>query len=61
MYDLINDPFEQNNCSTQNHAQVSKMEKTLETLLQSNKKSTQDENALTSDDIENELRKMGYV
>ena len=61
LYDLINDPFEQNNCSTQNHAQVSKMEKTLETLLQSNKKSTQDENALTSDDIENELRKMGYV
>ena len=61
LYDLINDPFEQNNCSTQNHAQVSKMEKTLETLLQSNKKSTHDENALTSDDIENELRKMGYV
>jgi len=61
LYDLINDPFEQNNCSTQNHAQVLKMEQTLETLLQSNKKSAQDENALTSDDIENELRKMGYV
>ena len=61
LYDLINDPFEQNNCSTQNHTQVSKMEKTLETLLQSNKKSTQDENTLSSDEIENELRKMGYV
>ena len=36
------------------------MEKTLENLLQDNK-TIQDENSLTSDEIENELRKMGYV
>ena len=61
MYDLNIDPFEENNCFSQHKDQVSTMEKTLENLLQETKKITQDENTLTSDEIENELRKMGYV
>ena len=61
LYDLNIDPFEENNCFSQHKDQVSTMEKTLENLLQETKKITQDENTLTSDEIENELRKMGYV
>jgi len=60
LYDLNSDPLEETNCSAQNQNQVYAMEKTLENLLQDNK-TIQDENPLTSDEIENELRKMGYV
>ena len=61
LYDLLKDPMEENNCASTNQSEILKMEKILQNLLNSNKNEIKTQNELTSDEIENELRKMGYV
>ena len=61
LYDLNSDPNENNNCASTNSKQVSIMEDILQKLLENLSKNIKDENNLSSDEIENELRKMGYV
>ena len=61
LYDLNTDPNENNNCASNNSKQVSIMEDILQKLLEKPSKNINDENNLSSDEIENELRKMGYV
>ena len=61
LYDLNADPNENNNCASTNSKQVSIMEDILQKLLEKPSKNINDENNLSSDEIENELRKMGYV
>ena len=61
LYNLVNDPLEENNCAVTNKAKVSEMEELLQKLLDSQKKIDHNEDQLTSNEIENELRKMGYV
>ena len=52
---------EENNCASTNEKQVQKLEEILQKLLETSDKIVQDEDDLTSNEIENELRKMGYV
>ena len=61
LYNLVIDPLEENNCAVTNKAKVSEMEELLQKLLDSQKKIDYNEDQLTSNEIENELRKMGYV
>ena len=61
MYDLSKDPLEENNCASENRMKVSEMEEILQNLLKNSKKVEYNEDDLSSNEIENELRKMGYV
>jgi len=61
LYDLSKDPLEENNCASENRMKVSEMEEILQNLLRSTKKIEYNEDDLSSNEIENELRKMGYV
>ena len=61
LYDLSKDPLEENNCASENRMKVSEMEEILQNLLRSPKKVEYNEDDLSSNEIENELRKMGYV
>tara|TARA_Y100000590_G_C15735867_1_gene1018517 strand:- start:35 stop:1399 length:1365 start_codon:yes stop_codon:yes gene_type:complete len=61
LYNLLKDPLEENNCALTNKTQVSKMEHILQKILQSQVKTDYNGDDLTSNEIENELRKMGYV
>ena len=60
-YDLSKDPLEENNCASENRMKVSEMEEILQNLLKNSKKVEYNEDNLSSNEIENELRKMGYV
>ena len=60
LFDLSNDPFEEKNIASTNQTKVSEMEEILQKILKNTKKES-NEDDLTSDEIENELRKMGYV
>ena len=61
LYDLSKDPLEENNCASENRMKVSEMEEILQNLLKNSKKVEYNEDDLSSNEIENELRKMGYV
>jgi len=61
LYDLSKDPLEENNCASENRMKVSEMEEILQKILRSPKKVEYNEDDLSSNEIENELRKMGYV
>ena len=61
LFDLQNDPFEENNISSENQEKTSTMESILKNLLDNSDKEITENDELSSDDIENELRKMGYV
>ena len=52
---------EENNIAESNKSLVLEMEATLESLLNNNEKSQINENELSSNEIENELKKMGYI
>ena len=61
LYDLSKDPFEENNCASTNKNQVQKLEEILQNLIETPDEIIQNDDDLTSNEIENELRKMGYV
>ncbi len=61
LFDLINDPFEEINITEKNPDQIAKLEQNLQDILNNSEKSVPQSNDLSSDEIENELRKMGYV
>tara|TARA_Y100000310_G_C20703955_1_gene832894 strand:- start:2645 stop:4006 length:1362 start_codon:yes stop_codon:yes gene_type:complete len=61
LFDLSSDPFEENNIAQSNTSLVSEMESILDDILSHNEKLKINENDLASNEIENELRKMGYV
>ena len=61
LFDLLNDPFEEKNIAESNTSLVSEMESILNNIMVHDEKLKINENDLTSDEIENELRKMGYV
>ncbi len=61
LYDLSDDPLEENNCASKNKNQVQELEEILQKLMETPNDITQNDDDLTSDEIENELRKMGYV
>jgi len=61
LFDLKNDILEEYNSSTSNPIQVEKMENELQKLLNSKKDDIVNKENSNSDEIENELRKMGYV
>ena len=61
LYDLSKDPLEENNCASENRIKVSEMEEILQNILKNSKKVEYNEDDLSSNEIENELRKMGYV
>ena len=61
LFDLLNDPFEEKNIAESNTSLVSEMESILNNIIVHDEKLKINENDLTSDEIENELRKMGYV
>tara|TARA_Y100000310_G_C20698657_1_gene827646 strand:- start:669 stop:2030 length:1362 start_codon:yes stop_codon:yes gene_type:complete len=61
LYDLTNDVSEECNCAQTNPAQVRKMEEKLQNLLITNENNNHNEDDTVSTEIENELRKMGYV
>ena len=61
LFDLSNDPFEEKNIAQSNTSLVSELESILNNIINHNEKLKINENDLTSNEIENELRKMGYV
>ena len=61
LFNLSKDPNEENNIAESNTAIVSEMESLLDEILEHNHKLEIKNNDLTSNEIENELRKMGYV
>ena len=61
LFNLSNDPFEEKNIAQSNMSLVLEMESILNNIINHNEKLKINENNLTSDEIENELRKMGYV
>lgn len=61
LFNLSEDPNEENNIAESNISIVSEMESLLDKILDSNQKLKINDNELTSNEIENELRKMGYV
>jgi len=60
LYDLINDPYEDNNIADTHKHVVKEMETTLQTILQNNSVNV-DTNVTDSVCIEDELKKLGYV
>ena len=60
LYDLINDPYEDKNIAPSNPELVNEMENKLKKII-SNKKISVTENELDSDEIERELKKLGYI
>jgi hypothetical protein len=60
LYDLINDPYEDKNIAPSNPELVNEMENKLKKII-SDKKISVTENELDSDEIERELKKLGYI
>lgn len=61
LFDLSNDYYEEHNIASTNKTKVLEMEKILQDFLNNFNKAKPKNDDLTSDEIENELRKMGYV
>jgi len=61
LFDLIKDPFEEKNLAQTNTVKVSEMESILQNILKNQEGLKINENNNISDEIENELRKMGYI
>ena len=63
MYDLENDPYENNNIAETNKELVDKLEELLLEIQENDFSENNGENVeeLTHDEIEYELKKMGYV
>lgn len=60
LYDLENDPFEDENLSHKTEV-VNMMEKTLQHIIQEHRNIVETSNDTESKEIENELRKLGYL
>lgn len=61
LFDLIKDPFEDKNLAQINPKKVSEMELILQNILKNQEELKIDENNNVSNEIEDELRKMGYI
>ena len=61
LFNLQTDPNEEDNIAQSHNSIVTEMEGILESLLKTNRKITINENELSSSEIENELKKMGYI
>jgi len=61
LYDLENDPFEDNNIADVNKDQINKYEKILQNIIKDFDNKNIEEDDLNTEEIENELRKLGYV
>ena len=61
LYDIINDPFENNNLAEREPEKIRKMEEILTEMQQNTKKQNNMSNDDDDDEIKNELRKLGYL
>jgi arylsulfatase A-like enzyme len=61
LYDLENDPFEDFNIESSNIDKINEFENILSNLLKNSKNNFDNDDELNSEEIENELRKLGYV
>ena len=61
LYDLENDPYEDVNIKSTNIDKINEFENILSDLLKNSKNNSNDDDELNSEEIENELRKLGYV
>ena len=61
LYDLKNDPFEDNNIADVNKDQINKYEKILQNIIKDFDNKNTEEDELNTEEIENELRKLGYL
>jgi arylsulfatase A-like enzyme len=61
LYDLEDDPFEDFNIQSTNFDKINDFENILSDLLKNSKNDFDNDDELNSDEIENELRKLGYV
>lgn len=61
LYDIINDPFENNNMAEREPEKIRKMEEILTEMQQNTKKQNNMSNDDDDDEIKNELRKLGYL
>ena len=61
LYDLKSDPFEDYNIADVNKEQINKYEKILQNIIKDFDNNDTEEDDLNSEEIENELRKLGYV
>jgi arylsulfatase A-like enzyme len=60
-YDLENDPYEDVNIKSINIDKINEFENILSNLLKNSKNNFDNDDELNSEEIENELRKLGYV
>jgi hypothetical protein len=60
-YDLENDPYEDVNIKSTNIDKINEFENILSNLLKNSKNNFDNDDELNSEEIENELRKLGYV
>ena len=60
-YDLENDPYEDVNIKSTNIDKINEFENILSNLLKNSKNNYDNDDELNSEEIENELRKLGYV
>jgi arylsulfatase A-like enzyme len=61
LYDLENDPFEDNNLASTNLDKINKFENILLNIMKDFKNNDDIDDKLNSEEIENELHKLGYV
>ena len=61
LYDLESDPFEDFNIASKNMDKINEFEKILSNIIKDFKNNSDIEDELSSAEIENELRKLGYV
>ena len=61
LYDLKSDPFEDNNISATNSQKISELENILQNILDSSPQTKNTINDDNAENIEEELRKLGYV
>ena len=61
LYNLKNDPYEDENISSKNPDTVIKLENTLQNILESSPDTEHKINQDNAENIEEELRKLGYV
>ena len=61
LYDLENDPYEDVNIKSTNIDKINEFENILSNFLKNSKNNFDNDDELNSEEIENELRKLGYV
>ena len=61
LYDLKNDPYENFNIASSNTDKITTFENILSDMIKNSKNIVNNDDELNSEEIENELRKLGYV